>query len=137
MIYFDLANSWLEYKRDCQLRNIPKNKVIYFLHFRFDVTNNLIMAVRPIENVRKTGRPSSACDDTLTSSKTVRRDEERPIADVQFDNVDHMPLYDNNKEPARCKMARCKQHSHIFCQKCKVHLCLVKNRNCFVNFNRK
>ncbi|KAJ8929164.1 hypothetical protein NQ314_018188 [Rhamnusium bicolor] len=68
---------------------------------------------KPYCNLRKEGRLSSACDTPL-SSKTIRREEKRINADVQFDTINHMLQYDKNKEPTRCKFPGCKQRSHIF-----------------------
>ncbi|CAK9827646.1 hypothetical protein ANTRET_LOCUS5324 [Anthophora retusa] len=60
-----------------------------------------------------------------------------PCAHYNYDNVDHMPQIDNKKEATRCKLPLCKGRTHFYCDKCRVHLCLVKKRNCFERFHRK
>lgn len=54
----------------------------------------------------------------------------RPIPEVQYDMVDHMPNYDEKKEAARCKMPYCTWNIFVFCDKCNIHLCFVPHWNC-------
>lgn len=138
MIDFALVNSWIEYKRNCQANNVPKKKVIDLLEFRMRVAESLIKMGQNVTS-NKRGRPSSSsfCATPSASPNPVRRKvETRPLVEVQSDRVDHMPQFDNKKEATRCKMVGCKGRSHVFCDKCNVHLCLLKNRNCFLSFHR-
>jgi hypothetical protein len=59
----------------------------------------------------------------------------RPLASVQYDFFDHMPSHNQKPLPLRCKNDHCTFQSHLFCEKCQVHLCL--NRNYFKNFHQK
>uniref|UniRef100_A0A3B4CEN1 PiggyBac transposable element-derived protein domain-containing protein n=1 Tax=Pygocentrus nattereri TaxID=42514 RepID=A0A3B4CEN1_PYGNA len=61
----------------------------------------------------------------------------RPLPKVQYDMVDHMPNYDEKKEATRCKMPKCTGKTHVFCDKCNIHLCFVPQRNCFKAAHRK
>jgi hypothetical protein len=53
---------------------------------------------------------------------------------VRYDGVNHLP------EAAAiagrtCKMQGCKKRSVIWCRKCRVYLCVKKEKNCFVDFH--
>ena len=53
---------------------------------------------------------------------------------VRLDCVNHFP--DNVAEVARrCRLRGCTKRSTIWCAKCRVYLCLKKNRNCFTQFH--
>lgn len=131
-----VVNSWLEYKRDCEALHISKKHVMDLLAFRLNLANALISAGKTVTS-RKRGRPSVDSEDE--NQRVARgRNESRPISDVKYDTVDHLPKHDDKAEPTRCKHLGCgKFRSHWFCQKCQVHLCLTKNRNCFFNFHQK
>lgn len=47
----------------------------------------------------------------------------------------HYPLYNGLKEATWCEHAACGWKIHIKCKKCNIHLCFVKNRNCFKNYH--
>ncbi|KAL6118068.1 uncharacterized protein ACO6RY_15739 [Pungitius sinensis] len=47
--------------------------------------------------------------------------------DVRKDGLYHFPTWETRQ---RCK--HCVGHfAHVYCEKCRVHLCLNKDRNCF------
>ena len=55
---------------------------------------------------------------------------------LRFDGIDHLPQYTEDRQ--RCKICRNAVHfSYIKCEKCGVHLCLNKARNCFALYHRK
>lgn len=59
--------------------------------------------------------------------------ERRPIPCIRFDRHEHFPKLSETK--TRCKNEKCHKLTVVYCTKCKVHLCFVKNRNCFTNFH--
>lgn len=152
-IDFALTNAWLEYRRDAKNANIPK--ISDLLDFRMRVAEGLIRVNKPVKQSKRglfsiysgihrfltssvTGRPSHDVSNATSSSKINRsRGEKRPLVEIQSDLLDHMPQFDENKEATRCKNPGCRQRSHVYCDKCSVHLCLVRNRNCFVSFHRR
>lgn len=127
-----LINSWTEYRKDSQLLGRPAKNTLDLLHFRMEIGEVLIKQGNEISR-RKVGRPSKDDVPVQPSRKTT---EVRPLADVQFDNVNHMPEHTEVSLPGRCKNVGCKGKSRWICIKCKVHLCLQKNRNCFTNFHK-
>lgn len=62
----------------------------------------------------------------------------RPSDETRFDLYNHFPIVDKAKSATRCKHPDCKnQTTHFYCNKCNVHLCLTKKRNCFASFHQK
>lgn len=47
----------------------------------------------------------------------------------------HFALYDTKSFRSRCKMPGCTRFSHLFCEECKVHLCITSKRNCFYKYH--
>ncbi|CAK9827654.1 PiggyBac transposable element-derived protein 2 [Anthophora retusa] len=134
---FALSNSWVEYKQDCIKAKIRKKDIMDLLEFRMHVSKSLIYMNKPV-NIKKRGRPSkSKRENTPDRTRKFSCCEKRPMTEIQYDNVDHMPQIDDKTEATRCKLPLCKGRTHFYCDKCRVHLCLVKERNCFERFHRK
>lgn len=135
LIDFALANSWIEYKTDCERNNVPAKQILPLLEFRTHVAESLIKWGKNVR-INKRGRPSSSPSPREFPIPRRKPTEVRPLQEIQKDHVDHLPHFDTKKEATRCKLTGCKGRSHIFCNKCQVHLCLVRNRNCFVDFHQ-
>lgn len=63
-----------------------------------------------------------------------RPGETRPEAEITRDGFGHFPAHDEGLG-TRCKMMGCSGRTRIKCIKCKVHLCLTKNKNCCLAFH--
>lgn len=116
-----LVNAWFLYKRDCKILNTPKP--LPLRKFQAHVAAALCSAGKPSR-----GRPS------LTSSAKKRKVEVNPapVADVRFDGICHFPTYGEKRQ--RCR--HCPGgFAYVKCEKCSVHLCLNKNRNCFLAYH--
>lgn len=133
----DLAvvNSWFEYRRDCERLQVPKKKQLELLDFRLYLADCLCKVGKEAVN-NKRGRPSSGTPEPTRNKITKRNDEIRPLPDVRHDTVDHLPFLDGNQEGKRCKYNKCNKKTHFYCKKCNVHLCIKKDRNCFVGFHK-
>lgn len=129
----DLAvvQAYREYDMDCDLLGIPKAKRLALLHFRRRLAESLVL--RNKISGAKRGRPSS-----LSSPLPVvvprRPGEVRPSTEIARDGIGHFPAHDDGCG-TRCKLTGCKGKSRIKCIKCKVHLCLTKDKNCFLSFH--
>lgn len=132
-----VCNSWLEYKRDCQRRGVEKKHVLDLLHFKMEIGNGLVKSGKVSNERRSRGRPSLQEDQENIISHRREKFEVRPAKCVRLDTVDHLPIHSGQTGPGRCKQAGCSGRSHFICQKCHVHLCLGKNRNCFTTFHLK
>uniref|UniRef100_A0A6P7HIX9 PiggyBac transposable element-derived protein 3-like n=1 Tax=Diabrotica virgifera virgifera TaxID=50390 RepID=A0A6P7HIX9_DIAVI len=124
-----LVNLWLEYRTQAVLLGVKKKEILDLLAFRQEVAENLICSRR----APKRGRPSKSFEDPGPSKK--KKTEIRPLRDLRFDGYHHLPQYDDKKKSSRCKNEGCKSRTHIFRQ--TVHLCILKERNCFSIFHSK
>lgn len=124
-----IVNSWLEYKKDCVRDLVPAKQILDLLHFRMQIADGLLKSGKT-RGTKRRGRPS------LTPVDENKRPymEPRPAIDTRKDKVDHMPEHDGKNTETRCKN-NCKFKTHIICLKCKVHLCLKRDRNCFKSFH--
>uniref|UniRef100_A0A3Q1JQK9 PiggyBac transposable element-derived protein domain-containing protein n=1 Tax=Anabas testudineus TaxID=64144 RepID=A0A3Q1JQK9_ANATE len=78
---------------------------------------------------KKCGRPLSSPEATPTPPRKRKSTVVPP--DVIRDGIDHFPTWETRQ---RCK--HCTGHfSHVYCVKCSVHLCLNKDRNCFLAYH--
>lgn len=55
----------------------------------------------------------------------------------RFDEKNHWAFFDDKPSRSLCKIKDCHNLTHVFCQKCQVHLCLNQTRNCFHRFHRR
>ena len=80
------------------------------------------------------GRPSKRPNSVGAGNKPSKRAVvATPCDDIRFDSIGHWPEPFEPKQ--RCR--NCQSYSRIRCTKCKLPLCLVKERNCFLNFHSK
>jgi hypothetical protein len=76
----------------------------------------------------KRGRPSSSLQPQLALKKKKYPFALFPAQEVPTNNQNHLPKLGGRQ---RCKYPENGSKSSIFCEKCQVHLCLNKERNCF------
>lgn len=133
---FELAvvNSWLEYRLDAKRANLQTKDTLDILHFKMNVAQCLVSVHKPV--AAKRGRPSMS-PEPQPHAHRPRVQDARPLPEVQYDMVDHMPNYDEKTEATRCKRPCCTGKTHVFCDKCNIHLCFVPHRNCFKAAHRK
>lgn len=67
-----------------------------------DIGENLIRVGKPLAPKRK-GRPRSNGNEDEPTSKAAKIDSTRQSDDVRFDQVDHLPGFDEKNFPSRCK----------------------------------
>lgn len=137
---FDAAitNAYLTYKRDCKLLGIPDSKRKDLLAFRLELCDLLVESTVVLQKANKRGRPSlhPPTDDEPPAPPKRGTFEIQPSKQRRLDGTDHLPQFDEKKEATRCKLC-IKQRSHVYCEKCNVHLCLQKSRNCFYDYHTK
>lgn len=121
------VNSWLLWRRQ-------ENSYMPLADFKTAVADALCKSGKP-ELTRKRGRPSATSLEEAYSQKKKRgAAADIPQMDVRRDGLDHLPEWREN-ERNRCKFPNCRSQSYIYCTKCRVALCLNKDRNCFVRFH--
>lgn len=123
------VSSWIEYRNECKKNGL---KPIDLLHFQINLGRYLIS-----HSFLNTNRKRVAENNIAECSPRRTKEEVRPHCSFQFDEVGHWPAHDDKPQATRCKAKKCIGRTRVFCQKCKVHLCLTKDRNCFHNFHIK
>lgn len=118
-------NAWLLYRRDCSLLEEDSRTVLRLKQFRLSVAKSLFHT----NKVRK-GRPSNL-DAPQPLKKIQNPVEPRPQEDSRYDTVGHFPVFQTKGRCRHCKAGQ----TAVFCRKCNIRLCLVPNRNCFVDFH--
>lgn len=121
-----IVNAWLLYRRDCEMHNITNFKKLVV--FRSEIGHALLQCHT---TQKKRGRPSSSREGTPEARVVKRAVVRRPIDDIRCDQKEHYPIHMEPK--MRCRF--CQAYSRVGCEKCKVALCLNKDRNCFKLFH--
>lgn len=122
-----IVNAWLLYRRHCTEHKIIFKRLVVF---RSEIAHALINKNSSFS--KKRGRPMQETSTPEPPSK--RRVTFNPIDDIRYDNVDHWPTHLDTKN--RCRNC-IKAYSRVACMKCKVPLCLTKDKNCFYLFHKK
>ncbi|KAK3862225.1 hypothetical protein Pcinc_031890 [Petrolisthes cinctipes] len=131
-----VVNCWLLYRRDCKDLGIPSRKIMMLQEFKLSLAEALLLEGKSVL-VRKRGRPSSAGS---IAAEFQRKKREFPATkaipgdEIRTDGYHHYPVV---MVRGRCKNPNCKSVPVFFCNKCKVHLCITKDKNCFLEFHTK
>ena len=128
-----VVTSWLLYRRD--KLGVPRRNQLPLLKFKYEVAEALHKQNKAVGPAKR-GRPSTSVETTYEAKKSRGHNSNAiPQQSIRQDNTDHFPIYKEKR--ARCKLPGCKSPPHFFCHKCKVYLCIDKNKNCFWNFHKK
>lgn len=115
-----INNGWLLYRRHCAQKNVKK--VLSLKDFRCHIYFSLIS--------KEVVERSDVAGPSLKIKKPVKS---RPIDEIRYDGMGHLP---NLESRGRCRVCKDGQ-STVMCIKCNVRLCLTKKRNCFYDFHVK
>ena len=129
-----LVNAWLLFRRHHDEIGTDKKGVMPLRKFQSACASSLTRAGKGKK--RAHGRPSLEEQANLQSQQPHKQRYVGVPQDVQKDEFNHFHVYD--KVCQRCKMCpRDKPaFSYIKCMKCNAHLCLNKDRNCFLAFHK-
>lgn len=133
---FAVCASWIEYRKDCLAADVPKNRIMDLLKFRMELADCLLKTGNTVRTTKRGPPRSKSQNPSPPPRKLTNSNEVRPYKDVRFDGVDHLPEHDQNAWPTRCKNTNCSGRTFFQCIKCKVHLCITKDRNCFSDFHK-
>lgn len=128
--FIDLAivQSWIEYKIDSQKAEVPKRQIMDLLAFRMKLAEQLVYSQTV---AKRTARIT--LDDVRSKQERSEKREGRTDTNIRYDGQHHYP--ECSEKRLRCKLESCHQKSIMSCEKCKVHLCLNRNNNCFRNYH--
>ena len=123
------VNAWLLYKMFSDQLDVPKKEQRSFLDFTKEVADALLSAGKgPKEAAGKKGAVLPSVCKSVGKKTMVAN----PVADVGFDGLHHWPEFEDTRN--RCRVRS--MLSYICCSKCKINLCLQKDRNFFVAFHK-
>jgi hypothetical protein len=127
-----MVNAWFLFRRRHEELGTDKKSVHPLKKFQSQCALSLTSCGKGKKRPR--GRPSLDQVGAPPTKSNKQRYQALP-PDVQKDRVGHFPIYDKFRQ--RCKLCprRKAAFSYIKCEKCNVHLCLNKDRNCFLLFH--
>lgn len=100
-----------------------------------DLDHSTSPPIIPAANIIAEVTETAQSEKTRRLNTTRKKTEKKPLNEIRYDTVNHLPDVDNSKNGSRCKNENCEFKTHVFCTKCQVHLCLIKGRNCFKKFH--
>ena len=116
------VNGWLLYRRCSEQLRVLKKNQHNLLQFMKGVADAFLFAGKETKkaNIKK-----------AYTYKWKKPMVPKPIADIRFDEIHHWPEFGDKLN--RCRV--CSMLSFVYCSKCRIYLCLQKERNCFKQFN--
>ena len=128
-----VVNCWLLYRRDCQSLEIPQKNVMMLQEFKLEITECLLMEGKNPAAKKEAGHQleNLFCFNSI-KNKSSPATKAFPSAEVRTDGFNHFLIVVSR---GHCKNLGCKAAPVYFCQKCKVHLCITKDKNCFLYFH--
>ena len=95
---------------------------------------NALIHTNKFVDVNKPGRPSKRASHGNSENTPGKRiSVPTPCLDIRYDQIGHWPEPVDKKDCCRL----CQAYSRTKCSKCKLSLCLLKDRNCFKDFHHK
>lgn len=133
LIKLAVTNGWLMYRRHMDLLEPNAKKRLSLLDFQISVANDLTLCGKPPQAfcIRR-GRSSEGTPSPKRPKTTAA--VAIPNDDFRYDCIGHFPEFVENKR--RCRHCP-KGFTFIQCCKCCISLCLLKDRNCFMQFHKK
>ena len=129
MIDVTVCNSWLLYRRILEQhgQDHPQNiGNLSLLQFKTELAKVLTTI-----GTKQKGRPSFASMEVQQKKKKAKTSI--PAFETRKDGIGHWPQHTEQRN--RCRFEGCNGKSRVFCDKCKVYLCLYEKKNCFLNYH--
>jgi len=133
--FLDVAvvNSWLLYRKDCDLSKIRQKDQLSLLQFKAEIAACLCHQGKT--EIRKRGRPSlSQVQLDIEVKKKRPNAAPVPVQEIRRDETGHCPTFTEKR--GCCKKPNCVGIPKVMCTKCKVRLCFTPSPNCFMEFHK-
>ena len=126
-VHIAKVNAWLLYQRHYQQKEVLMKLQINLRIFTTQTVSAFNLAGK--DPKRTAGQPKCS----ISPKPLLGRNQAvpSPVADIRFDKVAHWPEIDRNHSCCR----KCDLTCTVKYSKCKVGLCLNKDRNCFKDFH--
>ena len=136
LIDLSIANGWLLHRRHLTQMGVKKYTTLF--DFRTEVADSLIKVGKSADlTSRKRGRPlledvEQAQAQLPYPGRPPTKRAVAPTNDVRLDRFNHFGVFAEKR--GRCRL--CKNgFTQLSCLKCKVLLCLTKDKNCFLKYH--
>lgn len=124
-----ISNAWLCYREDKIRANIPLKKITQLRKYKMDYGEYLIESSSILSD--------SEGSEYLPEEEGTPGRNSRELPSIRFrTHGNHLPEITPGIQQ-RCKNKSCSKKTSVICTKCKVHLCLVAQRNCYLNYHKK
>ena len=127
------VNAWILYKRHYEQTKLmlpnQSNNFKKLLEFSNDISYALIGADKVAPTSSRGRPPKRRSTDPILRGKASA--VALPVHDIRYDQVGHWPEAVTKKN--RCR--NCDMTCRMKCSKCKIYLCVLPDRNCFVDFH--
>ena len=127
-IGISVVNGWLIYRCHYSMTQTPKKNILALKDFQYRVAMAVLQEGKKANGGKK-GRPSLS---TPVAKPKTNAAIPVPSPEIRCDSVGH--LLDFVDKQGRCHHCP-KGFTSIQCVKCKIHLCITKDRNCFYNYH--
>lgn len=127
-----VVNSWNQYRKDCEILKAKKIDILDLIGFKMRIAEALIKGIstaesesddepfEPVMRKKLPGRPGRVS---------------LPPPEVAKSKALHLPKAMEIKEAQRCRNPDCTRRTRVKCISCNIFLCVVKDRDCFIEFH--
>lgn len=133
--FFDMAivNSWLTYKNDCFTAAVPKKDIMDLHYFKMRLSQLLILENRAPKQASETDSEEEVQPRKRQAGRPGRIS--LPLPEKRKKGAMHLPEAMDLKDAQRCRNPGCTGKTRVQCTECKIFLCVLKNKNCFLSFH--
>ena len=107
--------------------------MLCLLKFSTALGNASIHASKPVHVNRPVHPPKHSSCGNSENTQSKRASVPTPCSDIRYDQIGHWPETVDKKD----RYHLCQAYSRTKCSKCKLFLCLLKDRNCFKDLRQK
>ncbi|XP_026316625.1 piggyBac transposable element-derived protein 4-like [Hyposmocoma kahamanoa] len=134
LLDLSVINSWIVYKKVSTQRGaLPKN-ILSLADFRAELADTLCKYAPTASRGRpRTGSPACIADGPAPKLRRGIQCQTLPPLEIRLDKNDHNQIRTDSR--GRCMLPSCHLLSIIKCDKCNVHLCSKKSKDCFKVFH--
>lgn len=119
----------LNFRRVEKQRGTSDKDILGLADFKTELSETLMKLA---DHVR-IGRPSKEINEHINLKRKKATAAQLPPKEIRLDNIGHTPQWTEKR--LSCKLPGCNKLGFIGCSKCKVQLCLNKDRNCYEKFH--
>lgn len=113
---------------------MPKKDIPQFRAFKLEAGQRMITQAEPNEDM--TSEDDDEWGDDEEEGAVDGRKTGIPPLEIRKKGAVHLPDVTRGQQK-RCRFPKCTKKTSVWCVKCKVNLCLMGDRNCFLKFHKQ